>query len=268
MIDVLTTVRNGMPFLEESVVCVKDQQSPHFRHIVVDDGSNDGSVPFLRKPENAHVELILSPPIGRGRALNLAWQRGTGGLVAILDADDVASPCWLSEMAEMMMANPNIAVLSCRGVLDFNDLEVHPGSRDSLQRLEPASFLDRNPVHHSGTLIRRSALVAAEGYDESRQSLFDYALWIRLLQLGLQIWHVDRGYIFKRIHDRQHFEARRRIQYLCGCFHLRREVSGGLLKGKGALVPYLTFVYGLLPQELRHWLRYRRYRARASGRLR
>jgi len=266
MIAVITTVRNGLPFLEENLVSVAAQGASECIHVVVDDGSTDGTAAWLTANWQTRVELILSAPVGRGRALNIGWRAVDAEFVAILDADDAASPVWLQEMLKVMRAHPQIDVLGCRGVMAREHVEDTP-SDDAVPEILPADrFLMMNPVHHSGVLIRRQALAKVNGYDESRKSLFDYALWVALLESGACIANLDRGYIFRRIHDRQHFESRKRIAYLKGCFGLRRRVSASLLGGRGRLIPYLTFVYGLLPQDLRHWVRYwRRYGNTARG---
>lgn len=260
MIAVITTVRNGLPFLEENLVSVAAQRVAGHVHVVVDDGSTDGTAAWLSSTWQTRVELILSAPVGRGRALNIGWRAVEAEYIAILDADDTASPVWLQEMLKVMQAHPQIDVLGCRGVMAKDHVETRPSDDAVPEILAPDSFLMMNPVHHSGVLIRRQALARVNGYDESRKSLFDYALWVSLLESGACIANLSRGYIFRRIHDRQHFESRKRITYLKGCFGLRRRVSTSLLGGRGQLIPYLTFVYGLLPQDVRHWVRYwRRY---------
>jgi len=93
------------------------------------------------------------------------------------------------------------------------------------------------------------------GYDESRASLFDYALWVNLIKGNHQIWRLDSGYVFKRIHDRQHFEIKNRWGYLAGCFKLRRQLSSDQFSGRYRIIPYVMFVYGFLPQRIRQWMR-------------
>lgn len=254
MIAVLTTVRNGMPFIVETIASVRAQEFKDFRHCVVDDGSSDGTADFLRREENADLVVVHSEPIGRGRALNLGAARCQADFLAILDADDVASPCWLAAMAGIMVGNPDIAVLSCSGMLAKKEMDVRIDGDIRAYQLSPEMFLYRNPVHHSGTLIRMQALRETGGYDESRESLFDYELWVRLLKHGKQIWRVDNGFIFKRIHSGQHFERRKRLQYLKGSYQIRRSVSMDILGGRAALIPALLFLYGLLPRWLRHWV--------------
>jgi hypothetical protein len=127
-------------------------------------------------------------------------------------------------------------------------------------RLTPKMFLYRNPVTHSGTLIRIRALQEAGCYDESRDCLFDYELWVRLLKRGKQIWRIDHGLIFKRIHSGQHFERRNRLHYLRASYQIRKSVSVDLLGGRGAIIPALLFLYGLLPRGFRHWIYSRKQR--------
>lgn len=244
-----------MPFLEENLVSMDAQGATDHIHVVVDDGSTDGTAAWLSANWQTRVQLFLSAPVGRGRALNIGWRSVEAEFVAILDADDTASPVWLQEMFKVMRAYPQIDVLGCRGVMTKELVEDTPSDEVVPEILHADHFLMMNPVHHSGVLIRRQALIKVNGYDESRKSLFDYAMWVSLMELGACIANINRGYIFRRIHDRQHFESRKRIAYLKGCFGLRRRVSASLLGGRGCLIPYLMFVYGLLPQNLRHWIR-------------
>lgn len=267
MISVITTVRNGMPFLEENLSSVAAQIYREHIHVVVDDGSTDRTATRLIANTNTQVKAILSPPVGRGRALNIGYQAVESEFVAILDADDVASSVWLQEMLKTMRANPEIDVLGCRGVLLKKDLESTPSDDAVLDILTADRFLMMNPVHHSGVLIKRQTLTKVSGYDESRESLFDYALWVKLMESDASLAILHRNYVFHRIHDRQHFERKKRIAYLKGCFDLRRQVSVKLLCGRGGLIPYILFAYGLLPQGLRHWIRNLRYHGNTSGRL-
>jgi len=254
MITVLTTVRDGMPFIAEAIASVRAQEYKNFRHCVVDDGSSDSTPDFLRREENCDLIVVHGEPMGRGGALNLGVEHCQTDFLAILDADDVASPCWLAAMVEIMEKNRDIAVLSCGGVLEKEKMEVRVDEPVKPRQLSPEMFLYRNPVHHSGALIRVQDLREAGGYDRARDCLFDYELWVRLLKRGKQIWRIDNGFVFKRIHSGQHFERRRRTHYLLAGYRLRRSVSIDLLGGRGAMIPALLFLYGLLPQGFRHWI--------------
>lgn len=258
MITVLTTVRDGMPFIAEAIASIRAQEYKHLRHCIVDDGSSDGTADYLSQAANADLAVISTKPLGRGRALNLGVANSESEFIAILDADDVAAPGWLAAMASIMESHSEVAVLSCSGMLQKKAMDSGKEERREAYPLSASMFLYRNPVHHSGTLIRRQALLEVGGYDEARDCLFDYELWVRLLKHGKQIWRVDNGYIFKRIHAGQHFERRNRLQYLMGSYRIRRSVCADLLGGKKTMIPALLFLYGLMPRWFRHWAYTRR----------
>ncbi len=258
MITVLTTVRDGMPFLAEAIASIRAQEYKKIQHCIVDDGSSDGTTDFLAQAANADLTVINTSPIGRGRALNLGAANCQSEFIAILDADDTAAPGWLAAMVGIMQSQPEVAVLSCSGMLSKQEVDSGKAGKACAYPLSASMFLYRNPVHHSGTLIRKQALLEVGGYDETRDCLFDYELWVRLMKHGKQIWRVDNGYIFKRIHAGQHFERRNRLRYLLGSYRIRRSVCADLLGGKHAIIPALLFLYGLLPRWIRHWVYSRR----------
>jgi len=261
VITVLTTVRNGMPFIVEAVESARGQTRKDIEHCVVNDGSTDRTLEFLKQRENRELEVIDTDPVGRGRALNMGVRHSQAEWLAILDADDVAAPCWLASMVKTMESHPEIAVLSCSGMLSKEEMDVGNNEEIRPYRLTHSAFLYRNPVHHSGTIIRKQSLLEVGGYDETRDCLFDYDLWIRLLKNGKQIWRVDNGYIFKRIHAGQHFERNNRLHYLLEAYKIRRVVCVALLGKKFSPIPVALFLYGLLPR----WLRMGMYRRRKQG---
>ncbi|BCO29309.1 hypothetical protein MIZ03_4224 [Rhodoferax lithotrophicus] len=247
-----------MPFLAEAIDSIRAQEYKNFRHCIVDDGSSDGTADFLSQAANVDLTVIYTQPIGRGRALNLGVARSQSEFIAILDADDTAAPGWLAAMVGIMQSQPEVAVLSCSGMLSKEAMDSDKACKANAYQLSASMFLYRNPVHHSGTLIRKQALLEVGGYDETRDCLFDYELWVRLMKQGKQIWRVDNGYIFKRIHAGQHFERSNRLHYLLSSYRIRRNVCADLLGGKKAMIPALLFLYGLLPRWIRHWVYSRR----------
>ena len=68
-ISVVTPSFNQARFLEECLISVKIQDHPDVEHIVVDGGSNDGSVEILReyaaKPGWSHLRWVSEPDRGQ-----------------------------------------------------------------------------------------------------------------------------------------------------------------------------------------------------------
>jgi len=91
-------------------VCCQNTDWP-FEVIVIDSGSQDGTVDWIKKNHPA-VELIEIPPasFGHGRTRNLGIERAKGAFVALITHDALpAHDTWLSLMVSPMIENEKIA---------------------------------------------------------------------------------------------------------------------------------------------------------------
>jgi len=94
-VSVVTVTYNAMQFLPaflDSLWAV-DQERIQLDVVVVDNGSSDGSVDWLRSQSN--VQLIQNDENNYARALNLAIAASQGEYVAIVNNDATLDPNWL-----------------------------------------------------------------------------------------------------------------------------------------------------------------------------
>lgn len=251
-VSIITTVYNGLLYLPETVSSVLNQSMTDFRYIIVDDGSQDGSVEYIRRISDPRVVKVFLPRSGRGTALNEGLKFCETEYVAILDADDVAAPHRLGLQCAVFDGNHEFAVaaggftVSGEGIL--RDGREVPGVREII----PKSFIRHNAVCHSSVMMRMSALQDVGLYNENRTELFDYDLWLRLAERGYRFCHIESPLVFKRIHKGQHFERKKRLKYLwsaAGCKY--RAVKLFSNNPLDYVVVLLTFCYGLLPNAFR-----------------
>ena len=82
--------------------------------IVVDNNSQDGSIPFLR-PHFQDVKFIESPEnLGFGKANNLGFEYATGKYFLILNPDTILQENTLDVMFEYMESNPQVGISVCK----------------------------------------------------------------------------------------------------------------------------------------------------------
>lgn len=84
LFSVITPSRNCAPSIRACLESVLLQNHGTFEHIVVDEGSKDGTVDILNR--YPHLKWISEPDRGRGEALNKALRMATGEIVVVLDA--------------------------------------------------------------------------------------------------------------------------------------------------------------------------------------
>ena len=108
IVSVITPVYDAVEFLAETLRSVQGQTLDDWEHILIDDGSTDGSVELIEKAAEAdrRVCLLRTPGrIGPGKARNEGLECARGKYVAFLDADDLWLPQKLQHCVAWMRSN-------------------------------------------------------------------------------------------------------------------------------------------------------------------
>ncbi len=98
MIEVIVPNWNGLRLLPRNLESLSLQTFSGFRVTVVDNGSQDGSVEYLREQWKEIRVLALPRNFGFCRAVNYAIRRSPADLIALLNNDAEAEPGWLEAL--------------------------------------------------------------------------------------------------------------------------------------------------------------------------
>lgn len=133
---------------------------------------------------DGRVRILRLGEANLARALNLALREASCELVARMDVDDESDPARVACQASFLETHPDLAGVGCayrvvdgRGEVGTIRPEIDPA------RLRWRLLL-RNDLAHGSMMLRRSAVLAAGGYDESLARAQDYDLWLRLSGFG------------------------------------------------------------------------------------
>ena len=183
-VDIYMTVKNGMPFILESINSVLKQTYNNWKMTIVDDGSTDGTVGYLLDlaEKDDRFSVITTDGVGRAVALNIALANLKGDLVANLDADDTYHPKKLEYQVDAFKEYPGIDFLCCESFAFNNQIEYVPYHEVSLflKDLEIPMRI-KNRVCHSSVLFKRSLIQLVGKYNEERKTQIDLELWYRML---------------------------------------------------------------------------------------
>lgn len=246
---VVTTAYNAGRYIGAAVDSMARQSGVSCEHVVVDDGSTDDTREVVQK-SGPRVRLIAAGRIGRGPALNLGWRSSSAPYIAIQDADDVSHPERLQREVAFLEAHPGFGAVGTGQILVDGDAEpvwpvIGVATSGDVTRMLP--FV--NPLSHTSVVFRRSALVAVGGYDERRDVLFDWDIYVRLAAAGIRMAKLSTPLVAKRIHDEQFFEARRRWQYVSRMLEIqwRALPASGVPRAAALTFPVLA-AYRWLPR--------------------
>jgi len=164
-----------------AVSSVLAQTYPDFELIVVDDGSEDETLPALR-PFLDRIRLIRHERnLGVSAARNAGIRASRAPLVAFLDSDDRWLPEKLEVQARFFREHPDALACQTQEIWVRRGRRVNPASRHlkpSGDIFEPS--LERCLVSPSAVMLRRSLLDEVGLFDESLPVCEDYDLWLRI----------------------------------------------------------------------------------------
>jgi len=107
LITVGLPVYNAMPYLPETIQSLLHQTYRNFELFVIDDGSTDGSLEYLRSIRDRRLKLISQENQGLTVTLNRMLRDASTPWLVRHDADDIAFPERLSLIAEHIRRFPD-----------------------------------------------------------------------------------------------------------------------------------------------------------------
>lgn len=186
-------------YLEEAICSVLDQDYPHRELIVMDGGSDDGSVAVIERHQARLAYWTSARDGGQSDAMDQGFRRARGDLLCWVNSDDVLLPGALSAVADAWRRSegadwiagnccwldPEGRVLRCSRGMAWSGLLAGFGLPGVSA---PSSFF-------SPRLYRQ-----AQGFDRGMHYVMDTDLWLRFARLGARFVRVPRYLWGLRLH--------------------------------------------------------------------
>jgi glycosyltransferase involved in cell wall biosynthesis len=187
--SIVTPTLNRLPFLRLCCASVADQTGASFEHIVVDGGSQDGTVDFLRA--SASLRWLSEKDRGMYDAVNKGLSLATGDICAYLNSDEQYLPGTLAAVSEFFARNPHADMV-------YGDMLVtRPDGtllmyRKSYPLRRAYLWASHLYVPSCATFWRRDVLHAGLRFDPTMKTIADWDLAIRALESGVRTAHLRR----------------------------------------------------------------------------
>ncbi len=180
-IDIVIPAFNPGKYLTRCLRSVSNQRYPEkFRIILVDDGSTEKLLPFLKEFKNLSILYLRQEKNGgAASARNIGIQNSTAELIFFLDADDEMAPDRLLLTTQAFENNP--ALMMVCGNFRWM-IEEMPSSLcfSSPPEIYYATMLVHFPVHTSTVSVRREIFDLVGLFNEEYVVGEDYDLWVRI----------------------------------------------------------------------------------------
>jgi len=188
-----------------------------FEIILVDNGSEDGSVPFVKKHFSSVKIIANTDNRGFGRANNQALEIMEGRYALLLNTDTVLTPHAVAQLYSFMESTPD-AAMACGQLLNSdgskqNSIAAFPtlltliANTSLLEHLFPKRFPSKRYHHHepvevdSGIgaclLVRKAAIDDVGMFDERYFFFFEETDWAyQMHRKGWKTYHVPNAHIY------------------------------------------------------------------------
>ena len=182
-VSVVIPTLNAMPYITQAIESILTQTYKHFEIIIVDGGSTDGTVEYVRGLiSNGYPVRVVHQLKGKiGAAHNLGIEAARYEWIACLDADDVSYPERLERQIAFLERYKDIAFVSSD--VEYIDILGKPiGIIKKHHLTTPSPYYDPykdGNTPHQAALYSKEAVLSIGGYRDFPQGE-DYDLFLRL----------------------------------------------------------------------------------------
>ena len=196
--------------------------------ILVEDGLLGSDLNDIISEYSAKYPTLKIIPLptnqGLGKALNEGLKHCSYDIVARMDTDDIAKPDRFEKQLAVFEKYSDIDVVGA-WIDEFEDDISDVKSVRKLQEL-PDDIRQvakrRNPINHPVVMFRKSAVLAAGGYQHF--PLFeDYYLWIRMLMNGAKFYNIQESLLYFRFSPEM-FKRRGGWRYVISELHFLQKM--------------------------------------------
>jgi len=200
-ITIVTPSFNQVAYIEETICSVLSQNYPNLEYMIVDGGSNDGSVDIIKKYEKHLAWWVSEPDNGQSEAINKGLNKATGEIFNWLNSDDYYEPNTLHTIANTF-AETKCDILCGRSRI-FRNSETERLSRGSDVYESLSKTIGWARMDQPETFVKTNILKEIGGINQQLHYLMDREWWVKyLLKFGQQkIASIDNVLVNFRLHE-------------------------------------------------------------------
>lgn len=223
-LSIITPSYNQSDAILDTIKSIKKQEYPNVEHIVVDGGSDDGTVDILKEQENEYdLRWVSEPDRGQSHAVNKGIEMADGDWIGWQNSDDYYVDGAFDTFAQVVADHPDADVVyGDLIVVDRDGTEI-----DRAYHTRPSKFVQRysNIMANQATFFKKSVFETVGLLKEEYHYCMDIDLFWRLTHSNLTLVHVPEFLACFRMYDeaktggnkhQRHLQERREIQEMYG----------------------------------------------------
>lgn len=200
-ISVIIPAYNSEATIAETIKSVQLQTYSNWEIIVIDDGSNDGTVSLVNNlaEQDNRIRIITQKNQQVCAARNNGIKNARYDRLLFLDSDDWIAPHYFEKITSVLTANPNIDGVHCGWT------RVRPDGKTGREKFGDTSsdlfgaLAIHCPFSIHACVIRKSMVELAGSFDTSLLICEEWDLWQKIARIGARFEAVKEVMAFYRM---------------------------------------------------------------------
>ena len=199
LVSVVMPAYNCEKYIVEAIKSVLAQTYENWELLVLDDWSKDNTLQIIKQfsQKDSRIKVI---PNGKNMGVSATRNRGiefaSGDWIAFLDSDDMWKPSKLEK--QLKVADNNSAEFIFTGVSYINEKsEPFKGTFEVPEKVTYKKLRYQNVISCSSVLVKKKYFENIKMEKDEMHE--DYAVWLRILKLGVIAYGVNEPLLIYRI---------------------------------------------------------------------
>jgi glycosyltransferase involved in cell wall biosynthesis len=201
-LSIITPTLNQGRYIERTIRSVLDQGYDNLEYLVVDGGSEDGTLEVIRRYQDRITWWVSEPDRGQTDAINKGLRRATGDIVAYINSDDYYAPGAFERAIRAFEAQPQ-----SRWVVGACRFEYDDGREPVVWAPEPPPrgrhwwLLNPWGVPQPSSFWRRDVFEELGHFREDMHYVFDTEHGLRCAYAGILPTILEDELAVRYLHD-------------------------------------------------------------------
>lgn len=180
LISIITIVKNGEKYLEETIKSVLNQTYDNVEYIIVDGGSTDGTIDIIKRYDDLIEYWVSEPDRGLSHAMNKGISYSTGEFILHLHSDDIfcKNDSLFSLYCELKLSGKKWVT----GFYKYVNSEGKVIKKDKPRKYTNFDMILRNIIRHQTTLLPRMVFEEVQ-FDEKYKYAMDYMFFLKVWRI-------------------------------------------------------------------------------------
>lgn len=200
-LSVVTPSYEQAEFISDNLKSVMQQSGASVEHIVVDGGSEDGTVEILREYEDRYeLRWVSEPDDGQSHAINKGLEMATGEWICWVNSDDYLLPGAVESLARTADGHPESDMIYG----DYIFVDEHGDTIGRKYSVRPSKFVHKHYYQFTGNhsmIIKRKLAQSLGGVNEELDYVMDTELLWRLLKAEIEMTQIQSFIGARRLHS-------------------------------------------------------------------